>query len=70
MIISAGGDKEATLEECRHACELACADEFIDRFPKGYETYIEQGGTMYPEVRSRDYVLQEHLKEAESTDSG
>ena len=35
------GDKEATLEECRHACELACADEFIDRFPKGYETYIE-----------------------------
>ena len=39
------GDKEATLEECRHACELACADEFIDRFPKGYETYIEQGGT-------------------------
>ena len=28
------GDKEATLEECRHACELACADEFIDRFPK------------------------------------
>ena len=39
------GDKEATLEECRHACELACADEFIDRFPKGYETYIEQGGS-------------------------
>ncbi len=28
------GDKEATLEECRHACELACADEFIDRFPE------------------------------------
>ena len=39
------GDKEATLEECRHACELACADEFIDRFLKGYETYIEQGGS-------------------------
>ena len=39
------GDKEATLEECRHACELACADEFIDRFPKGYDTYIEQGGS-------------------------
>ncbi len=38
------GDKEATLEECRHACELACADEFIDRFRIGYETYIEQGG--------------------------
>ena len=54
------GDKEATLEECRHACELACADEFIDRFPKGYETYIEQAEAMYPEVRSRDFVSQEH----------
>ncbi len=39
------GDKEATREECIHACELACADEFIDRMPKGYDTYIEQGGT-------------------------
>ena len=27
------------------ACELACADEFIERFPDGYNTYIEQGGT-------------------------
>lgn len=39
------GDKEATEEECRHACELACADEFIQRMPEGYHTYIEQGGT-------------------------
>ena len=39
------GDKNATDEECRHACHLACADEFIDRFPDGYNTYIEQGGT-------------------------
>lgn len=39
------GDKNATDEECRHACRLACADEFIDRFPDGYNTYIEQGGT-------------------------
>lgn len=39
------GDKNATDEECRHACRLACADEFIDRFPNGYNTYIEQGGT-------------------------
>ena len=38
------GDKNAT-EECRRACELACADEFIERFPKKYETYIEQGGS-------------------------
>ncbi len=39
------GDKNATDEECRRACRLACADEFIDRFPEGYDTYIEQGGT-------------------------
>lgn len=39
------GNKEATEEECRRACELACADEFIQRMPKGYETYVEQGGT-------------------------
>lgn len=38
------GNKEATDEECRYACRLACADEFIARFPKGYDTYIEQGG--------------------------
>lgn len=39
------GDANATEEECRHACQLACADEFIERFPDGYNTYIEQGGT-------------------------
>ena len=38
------GNKDATDEEMRHACHLACADEFIDRFPDGYDTYIEQGG--------------------------
>ena len=39
------GDKEATEEECRNACVLACADEFIQRFPDGYQTHIEQGGS-------------------------
>ena len=39
------GDKDATLEECRHACELACADEFIEKMPEKYDTFIEQGGT-------------------------
>ena len=38
------GNKDATDEEMAHACHLACADEFIDRFPDGYDTYIEQGG--------------------------
>ena len=39
------GNKEATEEECERACQLACADEFIQRMQDGYHTYIEQGGT-------------------------
>lgn len=39
------GKKDATKEECIQACKLACADEFIQSFPHGYDTYIEQGGT-------------------------
>lgn len=39
------GDLEASEEECVHACQLACADEFIQKMPEGYNTYIEQGGT-------------------------
>ena len=39
------GNENATEEECRRVCRLACADEFIDRFPDGYETRIEQGGS-------------------------
>jgi len=39
------GNKEASDEECIEACRLACADEFIQKFPDGYHTYIEQGGT-------------------------
>ncbi len=39
------GDEKATDEEIKEACRLACADEFINAMPKGYETYIEQGGT-------------------------
>ena len=39
------GDPDATEEECREACRLACADEFIEKLPEGYNTHIEQGGT-------------------------
>ncbi len=39
------GDKDATDEEVKRAAKLACADEFIEKFPQGYDTYIEQGGT-------------------------
>ena len=38
------GKADATKEECIHACRLACADEFIDKFTDGYETMIEQNG--------------------------
>ena len=38
------GDPNATQEECEAACRAACADEFIDRFPEGYQTRIERGG--------------------------
>ncbi|MCR5215438.1 MAG: ABC transporter ATP-binding protein/permease [Lachnospiraceae bacterium] len=38
------GNPDATEEECMRACQLACADEFIEKMPKKYETYIEQGG--------------------------
>ncbi len=38
------GDKNASEQECKRACELACADEFIERMPDKYHTHIEQGG--------------------------
>ena len=39
------GNKNATEEDCRRVCEIACADEFISRMPDGYRTFIEQGGS-------------------------
>lgn len=39
------GDKNATEEDCVRVCKMACADEFIERFPDKYNTYIEQGGS-------------------------
>lgn len=39
------GNPNATDEEMVHACQIACADEFIRSFPDGYDTHIEQGGT-------------------------
>ncbi|MBQ5466644.1 MAG: ABC transporter ATP-binding protein [Muribaculaceae bacterium] len=38
------GNPNATLEDCKQACHWACADEFIDQMPDGYNTMIEQGG--------------------------
>ena len=39
------GNPKASLADCQRACHLACADEFIDQMPEGYDTHIEQGGT-------------------------
>jgi len=39
------GNRHATLQECREACRLACADEFVSQMPEGYNTQITQGGT-------------------------
>ena len=39
------GDENATEEDCRRVCRLACADEFIEQMPQKYNTYIEQGGS-------------------------
>ena len=39
------GNPQATEEDCRRACQLACADEFTEQMPEGYHTRIEQGGT-------------------------
>lgn len=39
------GKEDASEEECREVCRLACADEFIERLPDGYNTWIEQGGS-------------------------
>lgn len=38
------GKEDATEEECVEACRAACADEFIEKMPKKYETYLERGG--------------------------
>lgn len=39
------GKEDASEEECREACRLACADDFVSRMPQGYHTHIERGGT-------------------------
>lgn len=39
------GDDNASYEDCVEACKQACADEFIERMPRKYDTWIEQGGT-------------------------
>ena len=51
------GNQDATEEECRAACRAACADEFIERLPHGYHTFLEREEPMCQAVRSRGCVL-------------
>ena len=51
------GNPDATDEQIKHACQLAQADDFIQAFPDGYDTYIEQGEQTFPVVKSSVYVL-------------
>ena len=39
------GNKEATMDDIKKVCEIACCNEFISKFPNSYDTYIDQGGT-------------------------
>ena len=41
------GDEHASLEDCKRACRLACADEFIEKLPEGYEAMVEQGAANF-----------------------
>jgi len=65
------GNKDATDEELIEACKLACAHEFISQFPKGYDTYIEQGGTnVSGGQRQRLCIARALLKKTQNIDSG
>ena len=64
------GDPNATDEEVREAAHLACADEFVDGFPKGYDTWIEQAAPMFPAVRSSACALRVPAAPPQDLDPG
>ena len=63
------GDPDATDDEVREAAHLACADEFVDGFPKGYDTWIEQGAPTSPVARSNASALRAPAPPPQDLDS-
>ena len=51
------GNPGATREQVEEACRAACAHEFIERFPKGYDTDLGQGASTFPAGRSSGCAL-------------
>ena len=60
------GKEDASLEECKKACQIACADEFINGLEKGYDTWLEQGGAnLSGGQRQRVAIARALIKDAE-----
>ena len=69
--ICAGEIKRLPRKSAVSACQLACADDFIEKMPDKYNTYIEQGGTnVSGGQKQRLCIARALLKKAEDTDSG
>ena len=63
------GNENATLDEIKEACQIACVDEFVDRLADGYDTEMGQEGVnVSGGQKQTDLHCQSHFEKAESTD--
>ena len=53
------GNENATLDEIKEACQIACVDEFVDRLADGYDTEMGRRESMCPAGRNRGSALPE-----------